>query len=92
MSDDPAPQDRAADAAPGAPATRVAAAVPHAATPERQRFMRRLTPALLTVGAIVLVVFDSTFTLLLGVILLLSAVVSGVLMIAEPGFLAGDDD
>ncbi|MDQ8046897.1 MAG: hypothetical protein AAGC46_18555 [Solirubrobacteraceae bacterium] len=64
----------------------------HAMSPERQRLLRRLTPTLLVVGAIVLVVFESTVTLFLGVVLLLAAVACGVVMIAEPGFLAGDDD
>jgi hypothetical protein len=98
MSDDPttpatesappaSPEPRASEPQASAPT-----AVPFAASPERQRFMRRLTPTLLVVGAVLLVVFESTITLLLGVTLLLSAVVSGVFMIAEPGFLAADDE
>lgn len=75
----------------GAVDSRVSGATAHAMSPERQRLLRRLTPTLLMLGAFFLVVFESTITLLLGVVLLFAAVACGVVMIAEPGFLAGDD-
>jgi hypothetical protein len=74
------------------PPAEAPAPVAFAATPERERFLRRLVPALLIVGSVLLVVFESTLTLLAGVVLLLAAVVAGVVMIAEPGFLTADDE
>lgn len=45
---------------------------------------------LFLIGAAVMFVFDNTFTLLIGMILQLAAVVLGVFAIAEPGFLTAD--
>lgn len=61
-------------------------------SPERIRLLRRLVPALLLVGTVLLVGFEATVTLFVGVVLLLAAVACGVAMIAEPGFLAADAD
>lgn len=53
--------------------------------------MWRLALTCLFVGAVLLVALDTTVSLLLGVVLLLAAIVIGVFVIAEPGFLASDD-
>jgi ABC-type enterochelin transport system permease subunit len=44
------------------------------------------------VGALLLFLFEAPLTLTLGVIGLLVFVALGVLVIAAPGFVAGDDD
>ncbi|MGX6448120.1 hypothetical protein ACVU7I_08665, partial [Patulibacter sp. S7RM1-6] len=59
-------------------------------SPGRERWLRRLVPALLVVGVLLMVVFDRTLTLLVGVVLLLAFVVCGTFLIAAPGFLDGD--
>ena len=51
----------------------------------------RATVACGVLGAALLFPFDATITLVLGVAFLLAFVVCGVFLIAEPGFLAGDD-
>jgi len=53
--------------------------------------LRRLTVACAVLGAALLFPFDATVTLALGVAFLLAFVVCGVFLIAEPGFLEGDD-
>jgi hypothetical protein len=45
---------------------------------------------LLTVGVLVMVAFDHTATLLIGIVLMLAFVVCGAFLIASPGFLDGD--
>lgn len=59
----------------------------------RWRFLRRLTPLLFLVGAVVMVAFERWFTLLAGVALMLAFVVVGAFVIADPGgFLDRDRD
>lgn len=53
----------------------------------RMRFL-----LLFVVGAFLLVVFESTFTLFAGIVLLLAAIVYGVFTIASPAFLSAADD
>ena len=53
--------------------------------------LRRLTVACGVLGAGLLFPFDATVTLALGVAFLIAFVVCGVFLIAEPGFLEGDD-
>jgi hypothetical protein len=54
--------------------------------------MRR-TLALFVVGALTLFLFEATFTLAAGVLLLVASIVSGVFAVADPEFLAeGDGD
>lgn len=48
------------------------------------------TIALLVLGVGLLIPFDATITLVLGVACLLGFVVSGVVLVASPAFLAGD--
>ena len=45
---------------------------------------------LFLVGAIVMFAFDNPFTLALGMLLQLAAVVLGIFVVAEPEFLEGD--
>lgn len=47
---------------------------------------------LFIVGAVVMFAFDSAVTLLLGTLLQLTAVVSGVFAVASPSFLEGDSE
>ena len=51
----------------------------------------RATVACGVLGAGLLFPFDATVTLTLGVLFLVAFVVCGVFLIAEPGFLEGDD-
>ncbi len=53
--------------------------------------LRLLTVACGVLGAGLLFPFDATVTLALGVAFLIAFVVCGVFLIAEPGFLEGDD-
>lgn len=48
--------------------------------------------AVFVLGAAVMFIFDSTLTLLAGVILQTAAIVLGVFAIATPEFLSGDDE
>jgi hypothetical protein len=59
-------------------------------SPQRTRLLRRLVPVLLTVGVLVMVAFDHTLTLLLGIVLMFAFVVCGAFLIASPEFLDGD--
>ena len=61
-------------------------------TPDLLR-RRRAVLATLTLGVVVMVVFDRWFTPLLGIVLMLGAVVAGVFLVAVPGgFLDHDRD
>jgi hypothetical protein len=61
--------------------------------PARTRLLRRLTPLLFVVGAVVMVAFEHWYTLLAGVVLMLAFVVCGAFLIADPhGFLDRDHD
>lgn len=59
-------------------------------TSKQVRRLRRLTPALLAAGVVLMIAFDATAPLLAGMTLMLAAVIGAAFMIAEPGFLAGD--
>jgi len=52
----------------------------------------RRTLLLFTLGAAILLPFDSTLTVTSGVVLLLASIVSGVFAVADPVRLAQDDD
>jgi hypothetical protein len=54
--------------------------------------LRRLWPALLVAGLALMIPFDATITRILGVACLLAFVVVGLFLIAEPRFLAQDDE
>lgn len=61
--------------------------------PSRWRLLRRLTPLLFLVGAVVMVAFERWFTLLAGVVLMLAFVIVGAFVVADPdGFLDRDAD
>jgi uncharacterized membrane protein YkgB len=53
--------------------------------------LRRLWPALLVIGVALMVPFQATITLALGVACLVGFVVTGVFLIATPEFLGRDD-
>lgn len=62
-------------------------------SPSRWRLLRRVTPLLFLVGAVVMVAFEHWFTLLAGVILMLAFVIVGAFVVADPGgFLDRDAD
>ena len=54
--------------------------------------LRVVTIACLVLGLALMVPFKATVTLALGVALLFAFVVCGVFLVADPAFLAGDDD
>jgi hypothetical protein len=54
--------------------------------------MRLLLPALLVVGVLLMVPFESPITRVLGMAALIAFVVGGVFAIATPEYLASDDD
>jgi hypothetical protein len=55
--------------------------------------MRPAVPiACFVAGAVLMVGFEATITRILGVALLFAFIVSGVFLIADPAFLARDDD
>jgi hypothetical protein len=53
--------------------------------------LRRICPALLVVGVGLMVPFEETITLALGVVCLVGFVVTGVFAVATPEFLGGDE-
>jgi hypothetical protein len=59
---------------------------------KRSPRLRIVTLVCLVAGLALLVPFDATITLALGVALLLAFVVCGVFLIADPAFLEGDED
>jgi energy-converting hydrogenase Eha subunit E len=60
-------------------------------SPARVRSLRRLVPALLVIGVLLMVAFDHTLTLMAGIACMLASVVCGWFLVADPdGFLDHD--
>lgn len=53
--------------------------------------LRRVTPGLLVLGLALMLPFEATIPLVLGIALMFAFVVCGVFLIADPAFLEGDD-
>ena len=53
---------------------------------------RRLWPLLLVIGLALMIPFEATVTRILGMTLLFAFIIIGLLLIAEPEFLAGDEE
>jgi hypothetical protein len=54
--------------------------------------LRALTPALFVLGVVLMVPFETTVTLVLGVGCLLAFIVCGTFLVASPEFLADEED